>query len=217
MRWILLTLVALNLAFAGFQYWQQDAAPEPQSTAPAAQLNNLGLDDASRQRLAQLGRQSANAAGEPSQCIRINGIASSEDADVIRARLTALEVPTELTLRSEVIRTDHWVVLGPFESTARARERLQQLQANEVESFLINQGPLSNGISLGLFSSPANAERRLASLTEAGIEARIEEFERRRQVRDLTIAAEAARLLSEGALESILQRFDDIEVQRYDC
>ncbi|PTY38378.1 hypothetical protein BGP77_11735 [Saccharospirillum sp. MSK14-1] len=216
MKAIILTLVVLNLAFGGWLYWQQQEAVDDALTEPLAQLNNLGLDEATRARLTQSGRQRDNA-GQPAQCILIRGIGSVEDSRVIQARLTALEVPAEEQIRSEVTRTDHWVVLGPFESTARARERLAQLQADDVESFLINQGRLEGGISLGLFSSSSNAENRRAALVEAGIDARIEEFERLREVRDLNIAADAARLLSDSALESILDRFEGVEFQRYGC
>jgi len=215
MKAIVLTLVVLNLVFGGWIYWQQQPDSNAQAV-PLAELNNLGLDDATRARLAQSGRQRDNA-DQPVQCILIRGIGSVEDSRVIQARLTALEVPSEEQIRSEVTRTDHWVVLGPFDSTARARERLAQLQADGVESFLINQGRLEGGISLGLFSSSSNAENRRAALVEAGIEARVEDFERLREVRDLNIAAEAARLLSDSALESILDRFEGVDFQRYGC
>lgn len=216
MKAIILTLLVLNLAFGGWLYWQQQQPVSDAQMPPLAELNNLGLDDATRARLAQSGRQRDNPA-QLSQCILIRGIGSVEDSRVIQARLTALEVPAEEQIRNEVTRTDHWVVLGPFESTARARERLAQLQADGVESFLINQGRLEGGISLGLFSSASNAENRRAALVEAGIDARIEEFERLREVRDLNIAASAARLLSDSALESILDRFDGVDFQRYGC
>ena len=216
MKAIILTLVVLNLVFGGWIYWQQQQPADDTESVPLAELNNLGLDDATRTRLAQSGRQRDNPE-QPAQCILIRGIGSVEDSRVIQARLTALEVPSEEQIRSEVTRTDHWVVLGPFDSTARARERLTQLQADGVESFLINQGRLEGGISLGLFSSSSNAENRRAALVEAGIDARIEEFERLREVRDLNIAADAARLLSDSALESILDRFEGVEFQRYGC
>ncbi|WP_108127207.1 SPOR domain-containing protein [Saccharospirillum mangrovi] len=217
MKGIILTLLALNLAFGGWLYWRSQQPDADATQVVLAELNNLGLDEATRVQLAQSGRQRDNPNQAAAQCILIRGIGSADDASVIQARLTALEVPSTVSVRSEVVRTDHWVVLGPFESTARARERLAQLQADGVESFLINQGRLEGGISLGLFSSNSNAENRRAALAEAGIDARIEDFPRTREVRDLNIAAEAARLLSDGALESILDRFEGVDFQRYGC
>lgn len=216
MKGILLTLVVVNLVFGGWLFWQQQQTDNEVPIAPVAELNNLGLDEATRSRLAQSGRQ-RDVPAQDAQCILIRGVLSSEDANVIQARLAALEVPSEITIRSEVTRTDHWVVLGPFESIPRARERLTQLQANGVESFLINQGPMQGGISLGLFSSLSNAENRRAALQQQGIEARIEDFPRLRDVRDLDIDAAAARLLSDSALEAILERFEGVDFQRYGC
>lgn len=218
MKWIILTLLLLNLALGGYQYWQM-AQPDGQQAEPSvAQMNNLAISEATRSRLTELERTSvAEPVVEPLQCVRITGIAAEDQANIIQSRLRALEVATTKTAQDEILRSDYWVVLGPFETDQQGRARLSQLQADDIESFLINQGRLAGGISLGLFSSESNARTRVAELVEQDIDARVERVDRTREVWVLTIAAESARLISNQALESIVSEFEGASFQRFRC
>jgi hypothetical protein len=218
MRWIILTLLLLNLALGGYQYWQM-SQPETIVVEPSvAQLNNLAIDQSTRDQLAQF-EQSAAAEPvvEPLQCIRVSGILAEDEASILQSRLRAIEVQSELSTREEVLRSDFWVVLGPFDTDQQGRARLAELQASDVESFLINQGRLAGGISLGLFSSESNARSRVAALAEREINARVEQVDRTRQVWVLTIGAGSARLISNDGLESILSEIEGAAFQRFRC
>ncbi|WP_028671310.1 SPOR domain-containing protein [Saccharospirillum impatiens] len=218
MKWIILTLLVLNLALGGYQYWQM-GQPDIQEAEPSvAQLNNLAIDQATRNQLAEFEQTAAaEPAVEPLQCIRINGIAAEDQADIIQSRLRALEVASDLSTRQEVLRSDYWVVIGPFETDQLGRDRLAQLQAEDIESFLINQGRLAGGISLGLFSSDSNARTRVSELTSRGLEARVERVDRTRNVWVLTVPAESARQISNAALDSIVSEFEGASFQRFRC
>lgn len=219
MRWIILTLLLANIALGGYLYWE---STQPEGGAPTptrAELNNLGLDSDTLAELRSLERQApAQPATEPpAQCIRITGLEGPDQADVIESRLRALEVDAGRASRQVVVRSDYWVVLGPFDSPAIARERLGELQAADIESFLIGQGQLEGGISLGLFSSLENAERRQAELADRNIDARVERVDRTREALELTIGKDDARLISDDALESLLNEFQGVAHQRYSC
>ncbi|MEX0624874.1 hypothetical protein [Saccharospirillum sp.] len=218
MKWIILTLLLLNLALGGYQYWQT-TQPHVQEPEPSvAQMNNLAINEATRTRLAELERtEVAEPVVEPLQCVRISGIAAEDQADIIQSRLRALEVDSAKTTQEEVLRSDYWVVIGPFDTDQQGRNRLTQLQADDVESFLINQGRLAGGISLGLFSSDNNARTRVAELARQNIGARVERVDRTRLVWVLTVAAESARLISNSALESIVAAFEGASFQRFRC
>lgn len=219
MRWIILTLLLLNLGLGGYLYWQQ-SQPEVATESPnQARLNNLRLDPDTRARLRQLERQApAQAATEPPvQCVRISGLSGTDQADVIESRLKALEVDARRSTRDTVVRSDYWVVVGPFESEAVARERLAALQSRDIESFLIGKGSLAGGISLGLFSSRSNAESRQKELATMDIDARVERVDRTRQSLELTLDKADSRLISDDALRSLLQEFDGVDFQRFGC
>lgn len=218
MKWIILTLLVLNLALGGYQYWQTTQPAVQEAEPSVAQLNNLAIDQATRDRLLELEQTVVDEpAVEPLQCIRITGIVAEDQADIIQSRLRALEVVSDKATRQEVLRSDYWVVIGPFDTDQQGRDRLAQLQADNIESFLINQGRLAGGISLGLFSSNSNARTRVSELAGQGIEARVEQVDRTRQVWALTVGAESARQLSDPALNSIVSVFEGASFQRFRC
>lgn len=218
MKWIILTLLLLNLALGGYQFWQVSQPDTTVDEPSVAQLNNLAIDQSTREQLTQFEqRAAAEPAVEPLQCIRISGILAEDDAGILQSRLRALEVESQLSERDEVLRSDYWVVLGPFDTDEQGRTRLAELQANDVESFLINQGSLAGGISLGLFSSQSNARSRVAALAEQDINARVEQVDRTRQTWVLTIGAESARLISNEGLESIVSEIEEASFQRFRC
>jgi hypothetical protein len=218
MRWIILTLLLLNLAFGGYQYWQVSQPPVQKAAPITAKMNSLALDQATRTRLVELERTAvAEPAVEPLQCVRVTGIAAADQADIIQSRLRALEVDSRLSTRNEIQRSDYWVILGPFDSAEQGRARLGQLQAANIESFLINQGSLAGDISLGLFSSESNARSRAAELNGQDIEARVERVDRTREIWELTINADSARLISNTALDSIVSDFEGASFQRFRC
>src|SRR5690606_27178288 len=74
---------------------------------------------------------------------------------------------------------DYWVYLPPLADRNAAIDVLRELQQiRKIDSFLISQGPLANGISLGLFKNRDAAvslqEQRIAE----GLDARLIEVER---------------------------------------
>lgn len=218
MKWIVLTLFALNIALGGWLFWQESQPPVEAVLPPQAQLNNLGLDAQTLERVRTSERQpAATTTPAQTQCIRITGLTGDDQAQVIQARLGALEVVSERQTRMDVVRSDYWVVLGPFDSQAVARDRLAELQSAGIESFLIGQGDLAGGISLGLFSTNANAQRRQQEMLDQDINARIERVDRTQEVLLLNIGVQSARLISDGALESILRDFEGVGYQRYAC
>jgi hypothetical protein len=218
MKWIILTLLLVNLVLGGYQYWQMSQPDTAVAEPSVAQLNNLAIDQSTRDRLAQFERSAtAEPVVEPLQCIRVSGILAEDEASILQSRLRALEVQSALNTRDEVLRSDYWVVLGPFGTDEQGRLRLAELQANDIESFLINQGRLAGGISLGLFSSDSNARSRVAALVERNIDARVERVDRTRQTWVLTIGAESARLISNEGLESIVSEIEGATFQRFRC
>ena len=219
MRWIVLTLLLANIALGGYLYWES-AQPADDGPVPnQAELNNLSLGSDTLAELRRLERQAPTqpATRPPVRCVRVTGLEGADQADVIESRLRALEVDAERASRQVVVRSDYWVVLGPFDSPSIARERLGALQAADIESFLIGQGPLEGGISLGLFSSQANAERRQQELTQQDIDARVERVDRTREALELTIGKDDAGLISDAAIDSLLNEFDGVTYQRFDC
>lgn len=64
-------------------------------------------------------------------------------------RLQAIEVPGK---------PDYWVYIEPQDTRKKAISLLRELQAKKIDSYLITQGELSNGISLGFFTQKDRAD-----------------------------------------------------------
>ena len=70
---------------------------------------------------------------------------------------------------------DYWVYLRPEATRALATAKLRELQDKKIDSFIIPQGEIANGISLGVFDKRDNAERRQQAVKERGYDALIRE------------------------------------------
>lgn len=64
----------------------------------------------------------------------------------------------------------HWVVLPPFPTRKAARQAIAKLKAIGIEDyFLVATGEMKNAVSLGVFSRPDTAARRVRELERHGI------------------------------------------------
>jgi hypothetical protein len=75
------------------------------------------------------------------------------------ARLAALDITLSLQAVEIQLKPDYWVHIPPLLSRKAATKLLRELQAKKVDSFLITEGELENGISLGIFTQQARAEK----------------------------------------------------------
>lgn len=113
-----------------------------------------------------------------SRCYRLGPFAAAEPAAAARARLEAAGWSVHLQVDDSLRRDGYWVMLPSLRSRAAALEVIAMLKRRGVEDyFLIAAGDHKNGISLGVFSERARAERRLASLRPMGLSPRLETVE----------------------------------------
>ncbi|PCJ42755.1 MAG: hypothetical protein COA71_04440 [SAR86 cluster bacterium] len=94
------------------------------------------------------------------------------NALVSELRLQGLQATVEL---QEQIESEYRVYMPPFTSDAAARQTLANLLENGIDSFLITDGDLSRGISLGVFSLQALAFNLQEELASEGYATNIQE------------------------------------------
>jgi hypothetical protein len=73
---------------------------------------------------------------------------------------------------------DFRVLIPPATSPEEAFRKLRELQASNVDSYVITQGEYALGISLGVFSSASGAEVLQARVGSIGYDSEIIEIER---------------------------------------
>ena len=71
---------------------------------------------------------------------------------------------------SLVLEPFYWVYLTPLESTLRALEIMSELKAEGVEAFLISEGELKDGLSLGVYQDEAAVGALRSTIEELGFE-----------------------------------------------
>lgn len=117
------------------------------------------------------------------QCLRVSGIRSEEQLQILRKSLQELGVDAvETGSESASVKADikYWVMLPPYPSLTKATETAAALQAVKIKDFfVVRNGEYENAVSLGVFSTRERAERRkaqIAELKDGQWQAKIEEI-----------------------------------------
>lgn len=201
MRWILIVLLMCNgIYFIWQNYLLQDA-----DLAAALDLAKYGHSNGSAE-LILLSEQSASLVvntdfGEdssvhavkiqdsapvnnqvveqpPSVCWQIGPFKEEISGKQIVSRLSALDIFLQLQSVDTPAKSNYWVYLSPEVSRKAAIKLLRELQAKKIDSFLITEGGLANGISLGFFTQKDRAESVFNQRSDQGYSPSIKEIAR---------------------------------------
>jgi hypothetical protein len=116
-------------------------------------------------------------------CVSARPLALEEDARAVAQRAGSLGLaarPAALELVSGP--PDLQVHLPPLPSAEQASRAVREFAALDIEAFVIPDGDLAGGVSLGIFTSEAEAESRRADVAGLGYPVRIVEIPRTRRV-----------------------------------
>ncbi|WP_137820681.1 SPOR domain-containing protein [Pseudomonas sp. 2FG] len=219
MRWLFLLLLVLNL----FYYvWHQQQAP-----LRAKEVAPLSLYQGARQDIrllsesdgAQVRREpSGGTAAEVSEvCLFLGGFEREDAAQVVEQRLLSLDIQSQVKAVDAPAGLDYWVYLAPLASRQASLRQLKELQARKIDSYIITQGDLSNGISLGIFPRGESAESVMQRLREVGYEPMMRELPRAHRDFWVRIAPQSRRLADDALLQALAQDFNGLQHQLMPC
>lgn len=204
MRWIVVMLLVVNLAVFGW-YRYAVSAPEAgnrlEAISPAGsglKLLDVPVGDGGYDRSGLL-RDGApvveavrgGSVDHVEMCGMIGPFREQVSAKQVRDRIQSLGAVVDLLEIPVTLRTDYWVHMGPYPSREEAMSMLRVLQQKGVDSFLIADGALANGISLGLFRQRSSADALLAQRKAQGHDAKLREIPK--------VASELWVIIKEGA------------------
>ncbi|SFB64846.1 hypothetical protein SAMN04244574_04717 [Azotobacter beijerinckii] len=213
MRWLFLLLLVLNLF-----YWGRGGA--------ASQgLNEVLAQDPPREvtQGIQLVAESKVGAREPvgrpkkDECLFLAGVQSEEQGRQVMQRLLSLDIRSKVELIERVVAMEYWLYLPPLSSRQASLIQLKELQVKKIDSYVITQGDLVNGISLGVFSRSESAEAAIQRFRKAGYEPAMRELPRTRRDYGVEIAPESTWLFDEGLMEVLTRSFPRLQYQRKAC
>ncbi|WP_370292695.1 hypothetical protein [Thalassolituus sp.] len=189
MRWIVYSLILINLTLAAYFLYFRPVATvsvSPRVAAEAApQLTLLREEqDAPARPAVKPGTKLCYALGpyEDDLSIRIAQARAKE------LTLTGIVNPVEVPLDREA---EYWVHIPPLESRSEAMDTLRALQKQNVDSYIITQGDLAEGISLGLFHKEESAARLASKVGKLNFNVAIREIGKSRteywlEIREIT-------------------------------
>lgn len=218
MRWLLLLLIILNL----FYYvWHQQQTPiQAVEVAPLepyqVRKQDIRLLSESPQALVADDRRADDRLSE-SSCLFLGRFESTTEAEILRQRLTGLDVDGAIKAFDSAGEMDYWVYLPPLASREASLRQLKELQARQIDSFIIAEGDLVNGISLGIFPRYESAVSVMGRLTEAGYIPALRKLPRDQRVYWVRVAPEDARLLDQAQLARLAESFPELVHELKPC
>lgn len=215
MRWIFLLLAALNIFY--FVWTRQQPVSLADGVAPFA------LSEGARKDIRLISEQGRAAAAQGSGrteeglCLHLGGFESEERASLLAQRLLSLDIPVQQTAISAEFAKDYWVYLPPFGSRDAALRQFRELQARGIDSFLVAEGDLANGISLGIFSVQGLAVGLLERMRGQGYGAEMRELVRERREYWVRVPGQAVGLLGDELLGTLARDFLELRRQMLSC
>nr|WP_298147469.1 SPOR domain-containing protein [uncultured Pseudomonas sp.] len=216
MRWMFLLFVVLNL----FYYvWHQQQAPlrvnEIEAvSAPAAGQGEIRLLSESQ---APARRPVADPSAREAVCLFLGSFDQQSEAAVVEQRLLSLDIRSSVQSVDAVGGVDYWVYLAPLGSRQASLRQLRELQARKIDSYIITEGDLANGISLGIFPRSDSAESVMQRLRGAGYEPEMRELPRAQRSYWVRIAPESRRLADDFLLQRLATDFNGLQHQLMPC
>lgn len=215
MRWLFLLLLVLN---AFYLVWNRQQAPllpkevAPVSVAGARQDVQLLSDSA---RPPSVRPEAPDRAEDV--CMFLGSFPEATAAGALEQRLLSLDVQSDVQVFEASGSVDFWVYLAPLASRQASLRQLRELQARRIDSYIITEGELANGISLGIFPRHDSAESVMQRLRIAGYEPRLRELARSVSSYWVRIVPSSRRLVDEGLLQRLAGDFPGLQHQLMPC
>src|SRR5690554_4234440 len=229
MRAICVALVAINILALSIQLFigAPDLGADRHAYGPATGEHDLVLlAERSGTQPASAPRPSRPAA-EPDRssehgqkgalCELIGPFGDVERAEHLVQRLRALEIPARREEIEVPAGARYWVHLGPELSQNAALRRLHELQAKNIDSYIIPRGELALGISLGMFSRPELAKQRQQELQAMDYDAKVLKISRTQRELWVSLPAVQVAQLADSFWRELLDDQPELERRQNLC
>jgi len=186
MRWIVVSLVLLNIAvFVYFQLFSDKRSSDSSGLSEVSPLAGsvkaivLLSEVAATEKVESIRVVPPKPLSTPSAvqqglliteplCTLVGSFKRLLKAEYFVERLQSLGLSAQVKNLVVDSPPGYWLHLPPEKSRKDALRRLSELQNRGIDSYVIPSGNLANGISLGMFSSKERAEVMLTSIGRQG-------------------------------------------------
>ena len=161
MRWVFLSLVCLNLLVMVWFWRDQAGMSEAQEQVVKTELQGKGLillSELNRSQLSYKTKQVSEKSITDQRCYSVGPFKDVSDAKFLGIRAEALGFSSQMRSLATGGSIEHWVHIPPLANRQQSLQLLRELQGRGVDSYIITQGDLAEGISLGLFRNKQSAD-----------------------------------------------------------
>lgn len=185
MKWVIYTLLLLNLVFVLWHYRTSNDAARTSAVEQSEeagqrlvllkeyQAQQAALEKNQPQESTPSQGDGSSEAGEPirsRRCYSLGPFAKKSLAKKVAGRLQRQGIKTQSRVNRESKQEGYWVFLPPYESRRAANTVVKRLKAMQVQDyFLVATGSQKNAISLGVFSRSSLAKKRLKEMQALGL------------------------------------------------
>lgn len=162
MRWVFLSLVCANLLVMVW-FWRDQVGGvtvSPKTDQAEVQGQSLTLlSEVNRNQLSYKSKQADKRNATEQRCYSVGPFKDEDDAKFLGMRAEALGFEAEMRSLATGGSIEHWVHIPPLANRQQSLQLLRELQGRGIDSYIITQGDLAEGISLGLFKNKESAGR----------------------------------------------------------
>lgn len=218
MRWLFLLLLVLNLFYYVWSQQQSplrgiEVTPIEQYHAKKKDIRLLSESTVPEPNASFVGVASRDA----STCMLFGGFEERNSAETFQRRLIGLDIQAEIQELDTQPALDYWVYLPPLGSREASLRQLKELQARQIDSYIIADGDLANGISLGIFTRPESAAGVVSRLVGAGYAPAMRELQRAQKSYWVRVGAAGARLIDDQVLSILALDFSGLKHEPSAC
>ncbi len=171
MKWVIYTLVLLNIAMFAWHYQSGMATGSTPAISPERDEEAVSLVLLQEERLK---KEQATTRW----CYSLGPFVDKKQAESVRAILTGAGIKANRRVSKDARRKAYWVLLPPAESREAAQKSVARLKQLKVDDyFMVVSGEKTNAVSLGVFSKFESAHRRIKDMQELGFKPKFEKVE----------------------------------------
>jgi hypothetical protein len=211
MRTFIILLILTNLAYLGWHLSQPQESRQEMVRAPSVQASR------SLQLLSEIQVERTVAAIESDTCISLGVFDNTGESDFLVSALLERGLDAKSELLPSAENMNYRVYMPPFNSDIAARQTLEDLQGDTIDSFIITTGDLAGGISLGVFSLENLALGHQENLAGQGFATSIQEIVTSDNEIWVTIQGLSQALLEGSELLDLLSEGLELEVIEKPC
>lgn len=217
MRWTFMLLVVLNLFYYVWHLQSVTALPKQAESAVLSRALKQNIQLLSESESGLIPVVAPLAPKGRDVCLFIGGNARRDLVEQLQQRVLSLGVAGEILEESVSSDTDYWVYLAPLASRDASVRQLRELQARQIESYLIAEGDLANGISLGMFARRQAAEVAMQRVRQAGYEPALRELPRARNAYWVKIEPAERQLIGSEVIQQLSVTFPGLQHRLEGC